>query len=137
MGLHYLPEGEALIKRITQQMNNYRLSTSLHPIIDRSTLSADITKMLSGHSNYEIREGKTYIRSLNRFLKHEELNKAIAVLLVDGQTGNTISTFNSFNDCAKYLDISRTTVANRSLNNNLFKHHDKLVYLKRVPVSSE
>jgi len=137
MGLHYLPEGKALIERITQQMNNYRLSSSLHPKIDRSLLVADITKLLSGPSNYEIREGKTYIKSLNRYLKHEELNKAIAVQLVDGQTGNILSTFNSFNDCAKFLGTSRSSVSNRSVNNNQFKHQGKLVYLQRVPASSE
>lgn len=57
----------ALIERITKQMNNYRLSYSLHPgIIDRSLLEAEITKLLCGPSNYEIRQGKTFIKSLNR-----------------------------------------------------------------------
>lgn len=136
-GLHYLPEGKALIERITQQMNYYRLSSSLLPRIDRSLLEADITKLLSGPSNYEIREGKTYIKSSNRYLKHEELNKAIAVQLVDGLTGNVISTFNSFNDCAKFLGTSRSSVSNRSVKNNQFKHQGKLVYLQRVSASSE
>src|SRR5690606_11627501 len=94
-GLHYLPEGKALIECITRQMNNYRLSSSLHPRIDRSLLEAEITKLLNGPSNYEIREGKTFIKSLNRYLKNEGLNKAIAVQLVDGETGSIISTFNS------------------------------------------
>lgn len=137
MGLHYLPEGKALIERITQQMNNYRLSSSLHPKIDRSLLETDITKLLSGPSNYEFREGKKYIISLNRYLKHEEPNKAIAVQLVDGQTGKIISTFNSFNDCAKFLDTSRSSVSNRSVNNNKFKHQGRLVYLQRVPASPD
>lgn len=137
MGLHYLPEGKALIERITQQMNNSRLSSSLLPRIDRSLLEADITKLLSGPSNYEIREGKTFIKSLNRYIKNEELNKAIAVQLVDGLTGNIISTFNSFNDCAKFLGTSRSSVSNRSIKNNQFKHDGKLVYLQRVSVFFE
>jgi hypothetical protein len=137
MGLHYLPEGKALIERITQQMNNYRLSSSLLPRIDRSLLEAETTKLLSGPSNYEIREGKTFIKSLNRYLKHEELNKAIAVQLVDGLTGNVIFTFNSFNDCAKFLGTSRSSVSNRSVKNNQFKHQGKLVYLQKVSVSFE
>jgi len=118
-------------------MNNYRLSSSLHPRIDRSLLEAEITKLLNGPSNYEIREGKTFIKSLNRYLKNEGLNKAIAVQLVDGETGSIISTFNSFNDCAKFLGTSRSSVSNRSLKNNLFKHEGKLVYLQRVTDSFE
>ena len=137
MGLHYLPEGKALIERITQQMNNYRLSSSLQPRVDRLLLETDIAKLLSGPSNYEIREGKTFIKSLNRYLKYEEPNKAIAVQLVDGLTGKVISTFNSFNDCAKFLGTSRSSVSNRSVKNNQFKHQGKLVYLQRVSASSE
>lgn len=101
MGLHYLPEGKALIERIVQQMNNNRLSTSSrHPRAGRARLTAEIAKLLSGPSNYEIKEGKTYIKSLNRYIKHELPNKAIAVQLVDVQNQNIISTFNSFSDCA-------------------------------------
>lgn len=137
MGLHYLPEGKILIGRILQQMNNYRLSSSLYPRIDRSLLVAEINNLLSGPSNYEIREGKTYIKSLNRYVKHDKLNKAIAVKLIDGQTGNILSTFNSFNECAKFLGTSRSSVSNRSINNNQFKHEGKVVYLQRIFVSSE
>lgn len=103
MGLHYLPEGKALIERITKQMNNYRLTSSPYAKIDRSLLEANTTKLLSGPSNYEIREGKTFIKSLNRYLKNKEPDKAIAVQIVDWQTGNIISTFNSFNGCAKFF----------------------------------
>lgn len=137
MGLHYLPEGKALIERITQQMNNYRLSSSLHPRIDRPLLETEISKFLSGPSNYEIREGKTFIKSLNRFLKNEEINKAIGVQLVDGLTGSVISTFNSYNECAKFLDTSRSSVSNRAVKNNQFKHKGKLVYLQKISVSFE
>ena len=52
--------------------------------MDRSLLETDIKKLLSGPSNYEVREGKKYIISLNRYLKHEEPNKTIAVQLVNG-----------------------------------------------------
>ena len=137
MGLHYLPEGKALILRITKQMNSYRLTSSGHPKIDRSLLEADITKLVSGPSNYEIREGKTFIKSLNRYVKEISPNGPIAVQLVDLQTGNIISTFDSFNDCAKFLDSNRTTVSRRSARNNQFEHKGKLVYLQKVPVPAE
>lgn len=136
-GLHYLPEGKALIERILQQMNNYRLSSSLHPRVDRLLLEADIAKLLSMPSNYEIREGKTYIKSLNRYLKNVGPNKAIALQLLEGLSGNVIYTFNSFNDCAKFLGTSRSSVSNRSVNKNQFKHQGKLVYLQRVPALFE
>lgn len=51
-GLHYLPEGQDLIKRITSQMNKYRLSSSGVPRIDSNILKADISKLLNGPSNY-------------------------------------------------------------------------------------
>ena len=137
MGLHYLPEGKALIERITQQMNNYRLSSSLQPKIDRPLLEIEINRLLNGPSNYEIREGKTFIKSLDRYLKHEEINKAISVQLVDGVTDNIISTFNSYNDCAKFLGTSRSSVSNRAVKNNKFKHEGRLVYLQKIFVSLE
>jgi hypothetical protein len=61
----------------------------------------------------------------------------MAVQLVDGLTGNVISTFNSFNDCAKFLGTGRSTVSNRAVKNNKFKHIGKLVYLQKVSVNSE
>ena len=98
-GLHYLPECKALIERILQQMNNYRLSTNTtHSKVDRILLLGDLAKLLSVRSNYEIKEGKTYIKSLNRYLK-EIPNKAQPVQIVATSNHNIISTFNSFNDC--------------------------------------
>jgi len=54
-GLHLLPEGKELIKRILSQMNNNRLSTSGKPAIDRDILMRDIAKLLS-KSNYVVKE---------------------------------------------------------------------------------
>ena len=80
-------------------MNNYRLSTNTtHSKVDRILLLGDLAKLLSVRSNYEIKEGKTYIKSLNRYLK-EIPNKAQPVQIVATSNHNIISTFNSFNDC--------------------------------------
>lgn len=52
-GLHSLLEGKQLIDRISSQMNNYRLSSSAKPKINRAVLYADIANLLSLPSNYE------------------------------------------------------------------------------------
>jgi len=61
LGLHYLAEGEYMIKRIVSQMNNNRLSTSKAPKIDRIELLLEIEKFLSRPSNYEIKDGKVWV----------------------------------------------------------------------------
>ena len=45
--LNFLPESEALIKRILSQMNNNRLSNSKAPAVDKDLIQADIPKLLS------------------------------------------------------------------------------------------
>jgi hypothetical protein len=82
-GFHYIPEGKDLIERILNQMNSNRLSTSKVPTIDRTLLHTEIVELLSEPSNYDIRNGKKYIKSLGRHVRHEILNKALAVQLID------------------------------------------------------
>lgn len=96
-------------------MNSHRLSTSKVLRVDRTLLYTEIDKLLSGPSNYEIRDGKKYIKSLGRHVRHEIPNKALGVQLVDSESGNIIKTFSSFHDCSKFLGLSRPTVSNRSL----------------------
>lgn len=126
-GFHYLPEGKALIERILNQMNNHRLSTSNSPRVNRTLLIAEIDKFLSLPSNYEIRDGKKFIKSLNRFVRHEQIQEAIGVQIVDLQ-GNILNTFDSFSKCAKYLGISKTTISNRLKTGKQFSFGEKLVH---------
>jgi hypothetical protein len=105
-------------------MNNNRLSTSGMPKIDRTLLKAEIAKLLSGPSNYEIRDGKTYIISLNRYRKYIS-NKAQIVQLVDTSSGNIICTFNSQVDCAKFLQITKAGIAYRIKNCIHFTYEDR------------
>ena len=92
---------------------------------------ADIEKLLSGPSNYKIKQGKTYIKLLNRYLKTIS-NKGQGIQLVAKQNKNILSTFNSFNDCAKILGVSKSTVHNRLKNKAQFEYKGELVYLQRV-----
>lgn len=132
MGHHYIPEGKALIECIVKQMNNYRLSTNTnHPKVDRTLLLDNVAKLLNGPSNYEIKDGKIYIKSLNRYLK-EISNKAQAIQLVAVSNQKILSTFNSFNDCAKFLDVSKSTVHNRLEKSTQFLYNGELACLKRV-----
>lgn len=106
-GVHYLPEGEALIKRIASQMNKHRLSNSDALRIDRTLLKAEICKLLSEPSNYISKEGKSWIISLNRF-KIE--TKAKAVQLVEMSSGNVLKAFKTQTDCAYFFNISETAI---------------------------
>lgn len=67
--LHYTPEGRDLIERILAQMNNKRLSTSKTPRVNRALLLSDIADLLNQPINAELRHGKIWIKSDNRFLK--------------------------------------------------------------------
>ena len=131
-GFNYLPEGKDLIQLIVSQMNYNRLSTHKVPKIDRTLLQEDIAKLLSGPSNYEIKEGKKFIKSLGRYVRHEGVIKAQAIQLIDLESENIIRSFNSFHDCSKFLGISTPTVSNRLSKETQFLYEGKLAYLKRV-----
>ncbi len=64
-GLQYTPEGQKVIDRILNQMNNNRLSTSSKPRIDRAELIIDLNNLLSlpypggiRSPNYEYKEAR-------------------------------------------------------------------------------
>jgi len=131
-GFNYLQEGEALIKRILSQMNNNRLSTSKGSSatkVDRDLLQVDLDKLLSESSNYEIKEGRIFIKSLNRF-KGSPTSKMVQLL--DVTSGNIISTFSSIAESAKFLGALPQTTRIRVQKNTHFLFKGKLVYLKFV-----
>lgn len=133
LGLHYTDEGKEIINRILAQMNNNRLSTAVNEwsAQDRTYLLKDIAVLISKGSNYEIKSGKTYIKSLNRMLS---TNKKVAVLLIERNTGDIINSFDSISGCARFLETKVTTAHERVKNNTDFfsSAHNKTVYLKRV-----
>ena len=101
-------------------MNSNRISNG--HLVDRTQLLLDIDKLLSLPSNYEIREGRTFIKSLNRFFID---SKPVAVQLVE-DSGNILNSYDSYSDCAKTLGVSITTVSNRVKKGNLFKFNGTL-----------
>jgi hypothetical protein len=107
LGMHYTDEGVKLIDQILSQMNINRLSTNSKPKADRTFLLVCINKLLrSGGSNFEIRNGRTFIKSLNKYYSDP---KCVKVQLQD-KDGKVIQTFDSFSSCGRFLGVYPATV---------------------------
>ena len=113
-------------------MNNNRLSTRKQGSADNvyslkgEQLYIEINKLLSGPSNIKIIGGRSFILSLNRFYKGNVKTK---VQLVD-MNNSVFKIFNSLRDCAKFLGVSRPTVKNRLIKNQLFVFEEQSFYIK-------
>lgn len=136
---HYEKEGKKLMDLIASQMNNNRLSTKggvAARLPNRAFLLTSIERLLSGPSNCEVREGKIWIISLNRFRHKGGLIKPMAVQLQD-QKGNIIKTFNTQKDCADSFGVTRTAVAYWMLKSKPVLFEDKIVYITKVEEREE
>jgi len=133
---HYQTEGKILMDLIISQMKNSRLSTAGKPAVDRVFLQTSINSLLAGPSNCEIREGKTWIKSLNRFRPEGGLIKPMAVQFQD-QKGNIIKAFDTQTDCAKSLNVTRTTVARWLQEGKPVSFENQIVYIAKVEVMEE
>lgn len=132
-GLHYLPEGINLIEIISSQMNNYRLSTYL-PQVQVTSYKKEVEELLNLSSNYEIRDGKLFILSLDRIRVD---NEAVSIELLDVASFAVIKLFNSISDCAKYLKLARSTVNNRALKSKSFIFEGRAVRLNYRRINSQ
>jgi hypothetical protein len=101
-------------------MNNNRLS---------ELLQVDITKLLNEPSNYEIKDGRVFIKSLNRF-KGSPGSKMVQLL--EATNEDVMNTFSSIAEGAKFLDILPQTARIRVQKNTKFLFNGKLVYFKLV-----
>lgn len=130
LGLHYTDEGVKVLNSILEGMNNNRLTTSGVTITaeQRETLKRDVARLLEGPSNFEIKEdGRILIKSLNKYYS----NKAkIRLELVDGN-GETIKSFVSAVDCAKFLKVSKMTISLKLRNGKPILFDNKLVSIKK------
>ena len=133
LGLHYTDDGKLIIERILAQMNNNRLSTNkTHSDEDRALLLSDISLLISKGSNYINKDGKIFIKSLNRPLS---TNKKVGVEVVEVSSGEVIDTFNSVSELAKKLEINLQTAHYRVKNISKFtssKYNEKLIYIKKI-----
>lgn len=109
LGLHFTSDGIDLIDFILGQMNNNRLSTTNKSSEVKRT-STEIESIFSGQSNYGIQEdGRTLIKSSNKYFFFYFVWKNIKVELKDPQ-GSIFKTFNSKTSCAEFLGVSSHTV---------------------------
>jgi len=125
LGLHYLPEGVKLIELILSQMNENRLSTTGVKLVERNFIESEVTKLLNGPSNYEIREGRIFIKSLNKYHSGRTKTK---VELKD-QEGLVFKIFDSMNKCAEFLGVSTHTVSKRIKNNSSVRFNSKEYFI--------
>lgn len=128
LGLHYTDKGLDLINKILNQINNNRLSSSNLPEINRNELELEINKNLEdGNSNYEFKEGKIWIKSLNRF-QSKFKNEIVELLDIKD---NVLNTFSSISECSRILNINKSTLNYRIKKNLSFEYNGKLVYLRK------
>jgi hypothetical protein len=134
LGHHYTPEGLALIKRITSQTNNDRLSTSKTPKAETMKLLEDIKEFLKNNpSNYEIRDGRIFIKSSSTFLKN---TRPVSVCIKDVSTGEIIHSFKSFSSCGKFLGIHNSIVSSREQKKTEFTFNGKLITIHKIEKKS-
>lgn len=128
-GLHYLPQGKYLIARTVKLMNKTYSMVDQEHYVDRLRVEAEIVELLNEPSNYEIREGRIFILSLNRF---KSTNKRVTLQLVDADNGNILHSFNYAVDCAKFLGTVHRTVAYRATKGNKFLFQGKFVNIQKA-----
>lgn len=86
-----------MLNEIISQINNNRLSTyKSNSTINREELVKDINLLLSGPSNIEIRGGREFIKSLNRYKGVKQSN---SLELLD-EEGKFFKSFSSVSECA-------------------------------------
>lgn len=123
-------------------MNRNRLCTSSsQPIVDRGQVLDQVNQLLSGPSNFEIKNGRKWVISLNKY--YNSSRKSICVGIVD-ENGNNLHSFDSLADCAKFLNVKPTTVSKRIIKGISFSlplrltdpgsqsEDNKKVYIKKV-----
>lgn len=127
-------QGVKLIDLILSQMNNNRLSTtSSHPGVERALLLAEINQLLSGPSNFELRKGRKWIISLNKY--YHSSRKNICVVIKD-ENGNNLHSFDSLADCANFLYVDPSTVSKRINKGIPFLLENKRAYIKKEEVNN-
>jgi hypothetical protein len=118
LGLHYTDEGIRVINLIVNQMNLKRLSSSNSVKVDKESLNKSIVNLLNGPSNIETHEdGRIFVKSLNRYFNQAARDK-IQVEVKD-ESGLTVNIFDSITSCAKYYNVSRSSLQWKLKNNKL------------------
>lgn len=132
-GHHLSEKGAKVIDLILSQMNSNRLSTSSNqPIADRAQVLDEVNQLLSGPSNFELKNGRIWVVSLNQY--YNSSRKSICVGIVD-EKGNNLHSFDSLADCANFLNVKATTVSKRIIKGISFLFDNKKVSIKKLSSS--
>lgn len=112
-------------------MNNYRLSTSGKPKIDRAALHDNITNLLARPSNYERDlEGRIFDISLGRYLSSGgKTGKKVQIIYPNGEVAKT---FKTGSEGAKFLGLSESTFRRRIYNNQTVMFNNQECQIKIV-----
>lgn len=128
-GFHYTSEGLELIQLTLEQMNSSRLSTKVNSTLqDRELLLSKINELLSRPSNFELRDGKTYIKSTGGYYYNN--TKSVSILMLD-EKDSVIKTWLSLTSCAEGLGLSKSGIQKRLKNQTRFDFDGKIVYLMK------
>lgn len=116
-------------------MNRSRLSTYQSTVIDMVQLNCEINRLLSEPSNIEIKEGKKYIKNLNKYLpassrSYEKFH--LAVQVIDAETGCVLYNFESTRSCAAFLGLVSSTTSRYLKSGKRFLFNNRLVYIQKV-----
>lgn len=129
-GHHLSEQGAKLIDLILSQMNRNRLLTnSGQPFVDRGQVLDQVNQLLSGRSNFEIRNDRKWVISLNKYYNSSRQNICVGI---EDEEGNILHKFDSLADCAKFLNVKATTVSKRRIKGMWFTFDNKKVCIKKV-----
>lgn len=108
-GYHTTLEGKHVFDAIKLHMNKYRLTTNANMLKDKKVISLlEVENLLSAlylsDSPYEIRgSGVRFIRNTNKLVS--ESNNIVVI-----DSNNNKNIYSSMTECAKSLNISRSTI---------------------------
>jgi len=133
LGLHYVEKGIRVINLIISQMNLNRLSTNPAKLSQclAAKLKEDISELLSVASNLEVKNGKTLIKSLNKYYT----GRGNKVYILD-KNGLLLYSFDSISKCAKFLGISGGTVSKRLVDNKPVIVGSKEFFISKPPTGA-
>ena len=128
-GFHYTTEGIELLQSTLKQMNSNRLSTNVkNNLLDRKLFLSKMNELLSRPSNFELKDGKIYIKSTGGYYHNN--TKTVSILMLD-EKDSVIKTWLSLTSCAEGLGLSKSGIQKRLKNQTRFVFKEKIVYLMK------
>ena len=132
-GFQYTEKGAKVLDLIINQMNNNRLSSSLHNrnSITRDELIIKVENLLNKPSNLELKkDGRTFIKSLNKYYNP---GKGSTIVGLFDESGNLENSFDTITACARHLGVSNDVVSRTLITKGKpVTIGSKVLFVKRV-----